>query len=751
MINFTVYSADCVGNSGNCLYPNKNVVTDKESFIAATKMDHVTAKYKGNYRSKDNFESSDCIPLDCDNDHSENPEDWLTPFDIALSIPGVVFAASYSRHHNLPKGDKSARPRFHVFFPIPKVTDGEEYAAMKRKIADAFPYYDTNALDSARFLYGNDSDEVEFYEGDKTILDYLEEDDFADFDASLEQVPEGQRNSTMSHIAGKIIKRYGNTEEAYQIFLKKAELCNPPLPESELKVIWRSASKFGKKVSNQEGYIPPEQYNSDCRLKPEDFSDVGQATVLATEYKDILRYSPSTDYMVYNGSFWEESKPKSQGVSQDLTERQLAEAETEMKKAMDELVKNGGMEILVSVGPKKAVQMFNKQQAHAYEMYEEAVAYKKYAIKRRDTKNIAATLKEARPMLEVEQRNLDADEFMLNTPTLTYDLRQGTKFPMEHRPEHFITKQTTVDPSSDGADIWAAALDTFFLKDTDLIDYVQRMVGLSAIGKVYVEALIIAYGEGRNGKSTFWNVIARVLGTYSGNISADMLTVGCRRNVKPELAEAKGKRMLIAAELEEGMRLNTANVKQLCSTDEIYAEKKYKDPFSYTPTHTLVLYTNHLPKVGAIDKGTWRRLIVIPFDAKIEGSADIKNYADYLFEKAGGAILTWVIEGARKVIADNYKIDPPQKVRDAIEHYKESNDWLSYFLSERCELVPAYVAQSSEVYNEYRIFCTQVGEFTRSTTDFYTALETVGFERYRDRKGRYIKGLRLKTDFMEEE
>lgn len=751
MINFTVYSADCVGNSGNCLYPNKNIVTDKESFIAATKMDHVTAKYKGNYRSKDNFESSDCIPLDCDNDHSENPEDWLTPFDIALSIPGVVFVASYSRHHNLPKGDKSARPRFHVFFPIPKVTDGEEYAAMKRKIADAFPYYDTNALDSARFLYGNDSDAVEFYEGDKTILDYLEEDDFADFDASIEQVPEGQRNSTMSHIAGKIIKRYGNTEEAYQIFLKKAELCNPPLPESELKVIWRSASKFGNKVSNQEGYIPPEQYNSDCRLKPEDFSDVGQATVLATEYKDILRYSPSTDYMVYNGSFWEESKPKSQGVSQDLTERQLAEAETEMKKAMDELVKNGGMEILVSVGPKKAVQMFNKQQAHAYEMYEDAVAYKKYAIKRRDTKNIAATLKEARPMLEVEQRNLDADEFMLNTPTLTYDLRQGTKFPIEHRPEHFITKQTTVDPSSDGADIWAAALDTFFLKDTDLIDYVQRMVGLSAIGKVYVEALIIAYGEGRNGKSTFWNVIARVLGTYSGNISADMLTVGCRRNVKPELAEAKGKRMLIAAELEEGMRLNTANVKQLCSTDEIYAEKKYKDPFSYTPTHTLVLYTNHLPKVGAIDKGTWRRLIVIPFDAKIEGSADIKNYADYLFEKAGGAILTWVIEGAKKVIADNYKIDPPQKVRDAIEHYKESNDWLSYFLSERCELDPAYVAKSSEVYNEYRIFCTQVGEFTRSTTDFYTALETVGFERYRDRKGRYIKGLRLKTDFMEEE
>lgn len=751
MLNFTIYTADCVGNNGNCLYPNKMIVTDKESFIKATKMDHVTAKYKRNYRSKDNFEFSDCIPLDCDNDHSDNSEDWVTPFDIALEIPNVNFAASYSRHHMLNKGNKSARPRFHIFFPIPTITDAEEYVSAKKRITASFPYFDTNALDSARFLYGTDSKDVEVYEGSNNIIDFLDEKDFADFEKTLTQVPEGQRNSTMSHIAGKIIKRYGNTEETYQIFLKKAELCNPPLPESELKVIWRSASRFGNKVSNQEGYIPPEEYNSDCKLKPEDFSDVGQATVLAREYKNILSYSPSTDYMVYNGSFWEESKPKAQGISQDLTERQLAESKTEIKKAMDKLVKNGGMEIIVSVGAKKALQMFNKEQAHTYEMYENALTYKKYAVKRRDTKYISATLKEARPMLEVEQRNLDANEFLLNTPSCTYDLRHGLDLAIAHNPEHLITKQTAVDPSDEGMDIWKSALDTFFLGDDALIDYVQRMVGLSAVGKVYVEALIIAYGEGKNGKSTFWNVIARVLGTYSGNISADMLTVGCRRNVKPELAEAKGKRMLIASELEEGMRLNTANVKQLCSTDEIYAEKKYKDPFSYTPTHTLVLYTNHLPKVGAIDKGTWRRLIVIPFDATIEGNADIKNYADYLFEHAGGAILSWVIEGSKKVIKDNYKITPPQKVCDAIEHYRDSNDWLSYFLSERCEIDSSYIAKSGEIYNEYRIFCTQMGEYIRSTTDFYTALETVGFEKFRDRNGRYIKGLKLKTDFMEED
>ena len=121
---------------------------------------------------------------------------------------------------------------------------------------------------------------------------------------------------------------------------------------------------------------------------------------------------------------------------------------------------------------------------------------------------------------------------------------------------------------------------------------------MAAIGKVYQEHMIIAYGGGANGKSTFWNTIFRVLGDYAGKLSAEALTMNCKRNVKPEMAELKGKRLIISSEMEEGMRLNTAVVKQLCSTDEIQAEKKYKDPFSFVPSHTLVLYTNHLPKVG---------------------------------------------------------------------------------------------------------------------------------------------------------
>ncbi len=748
MISFTLYTANAVGNEKNSLFPTKAVVTDKASLLQAVQFDHVTAEYKNNYRKSDNFIQSDVIPLDCDNDHSDNPSDWIASLDVAMQFPDVAFAVTYSRNHNRVKGDKAARPRFHVYFPIESVTDKDEYVRLKQQINEAFPYFDDNAMDAARLLFGTSNTDVEIYEGSKRITDMLSEDLFADWENSLSEIGEGSRNSTMSHIAGKLIKRYGAKKETYDLFLEQSEKCNPPLPDEELKTIWNSAVNFGKKVKQQEGYIPPEQYNKDTELEPTDYSDVGQATVLAREYECKLRYSPSTDYIVYNGSYWEESAPKSQAVAQALTERQLEEAETAIAKQTQEMVKNGAFAILASVGPKKAVGMFNKAQAHSYELFESAQAYKKYAVKRRDDKYLSSALKVARPMLEIEQRILDVNEFLLNTPSATYDLRTGAT--QDHNAEDYITKQTECDPCSDNGQLWLDALNTIFVNDQELIDYVQMIVGLAAIGKVYVEALIISYGEGRNGKSTFWNIISRVLGNYSGSISADILTSQIRRNVKPELAEAKGKRLLIAAELEEGMRLNTSNIKQLCSTDEIAAEKKYKDPFKYVPTHTLVLYTNHLPKVGAIDKGTWRRLIVIPFLATIEGNKDIKNYADYLFENAGGAILQWVIEGAKKVIASDYKLPVPRVVNDAIEEYKAANDWLGHFLEECCETGQEHTEKSGEVYSEYRAFCMRTGEYTRSSADFYSAIDNAGFSRIRSNKGRFIKGLRVKSEFLDE-
>ena len=747
---FTLFCADFIGTPSNCSYPHKFEVTDAATLTEAVKKDYVCAEYLNCYRNGDNFIGSDCLPVDCDNDHSENPADWVTVEDVKKAFPGITFAVHYSRSHMREKNGKAARPKFHVLFPIDGMTDASAYSEMKKLVNTIFPYFDSKALDAARFFFGTATPEVEIIEGDMTLSEFLSAEDFdADMVNNGQRVTtitEGSRNATMSRFAGRVIKKYGDNETAFNCFLEEAEKCTPPLDQQELMTIWHSAQKFYAKVQMQDGYISPEVYNDDTTYKPEDFSDVGQAEVLAKHFSGELRYSPATHYIRYCGHYWQETEPGAQAVAHELTRRQLNEANRDFQTAFATLTENGGQDILANTTKAKAETLMNEAQMEAYRALLAAKAYQGFVIQRRASKNITATLKESRPMIEITPQELDSNPFLLCTPNATYDLRLGMAGAREHSPEDFITKITTVSPGDKGKQIWLDCLDTIFCGDQVLIEYVQNICGLAAIGKVEVEALIIAYGCGRNGKSTFWNSISRVLGLYSGNVSADTLTFGCRRNVKPEMAEVKGKRLLIAAEMQEGARLNDSTVKQLCSTDDIFAEKKYKDPFSFSPSHSLVLYTNHLPRVSASDDGIWRRLIVIPFNAKIEGKSDIKNYGDYLYQNAGESILAWIIEGAKRVIDLGYKFPVPAVVQKAIDDYRAQNDWFGNFLDEKCDVGDSFKESSSTLYQAYRNHCIDCNEYVRNTADFYLALENAGFKRIVQNRKRYFKGLQLKTD-----
>ena len=75
----TIYQADCLYQSSNCNYPHKVVVTAEQDMAKVIGHDHVCAEYENGYRSKDAFIVSDNAPMDCDNDHSDDPEEWITP------------------------------------------------------------------------------------------------------------------------------------------------------------------------------------------------------------------------------------------------------------------------------------------------------------------------------------------------------------------------------------------------------------------------------------------------------------------------------------------------------------------------------------------------------------------------------------------------------------------------------------------------------------------------------------------------
>ena len=750
-------TANVTADAKNCVYPNRKEITSGDELKEAVRFDHVCGEFSKNYRNISNFLKSNVIVMDCDNDHSDDPADWITFEKLEELFDSVSYAAVPSRNHMKEKDGKAARPKFHVYFPIEEIADADKYAAIKRAIHKAFPFFDGNALDAARFIFGSDAGEVVWHEGWVNIDEEvgLEPDD-ADAGTGYSGGPilQGTRNKTLSHFAGRALKRFGETDKAKQVFLDEAAKCDPPMEEDELKTIWYSALKFYRtKVKTQPGYVEPDEYNSDFdagSLKPDDYSDIGQAKVLCKEYGEELRYSDATDYLRYDGDAWIEDRQLAVGAMEEFLDLQLADAQEYVQIAVKALKDAGVDESAIQAGGKTLEKAVNIDNLKLVFMLMGAKSYLAFVMKRRDYKYVVSALNAAKPMLAVSVSDLDKDEKLLNTPYATYNLEKGIAGEQPHNPEDLITKITNVSPSDEGKDLWDQCLELFFSGDKELIDYVQMVVGMAAVGKVYQEHLIIAYGSGANGKSTFWNTISRVLGTYSGKLSAETLTVGCKRNVKPEMAELKGKRLIIASEMEEGMRLNTAVVKQLCSTDEIFAEKKYKAPFAFVPSHTLVLYTNHLPKVGANDDGIWRRLIVIPFNAKIVGDSDIKNYADYLYEKAGGYILKWVIEGAQKAIDAEFKTKLPKCVQDAINAYREENDWLGHFISECCEVDEYFTEKSGELYQKYREYAIQNGDFTRPNGDFNAALENAGFSKRKTKKGAFFYGLKLKEgqDFL---
>lgn len=109
-------TANVTADAKNCSYPNKVTVTNASELQEAVKMDHVCAKYKNNYRSIDNFLKSNVVVMDLDNDHTDDPDEWITAEKLEELLPDISYAVAPSRNHMVAKNGKAARPKYHVYF-----------------------------------------------------------------------------------------------------------------------------------------------------------------------------------------------------------------------------------------------------------------------------------------------------------------------------------------------------------------------------------------------------------------------------------------------------------------------------------------------------------------------------------------------------------------------------------------------------------------------------------------------------------
>lgn len=161
----TLYTANCRGAKTNAFYPVKRIIKTLDELSDALQYDQVFAEYKGNHRGIADFIRSDCLPFDCDNDHSEIESEWKTAEDVEKAFPDVPFYLVYSRNHMKQKGKYGPRPRFHVIFPIDPITDKDDYRRLKESVIAYFPYFDTGAKDAARFFFGVKDPVVKLFGG----------------------------------------------------------------------------------------------------------------------------------------------------------------------------------------------------------------------------------------------------------------------------------------------------------------------------------------------------------------------------------------------------------------------------------------------------------------------------------------------------------------------------------------------------------------------------------------------------------
>jgi putative DNA primase/helicase len=376
------------------------------------------------------------------------------------------------------------------------------------------------------------------------------------------------------------------------------------------------------------------------------------------------------------------------------------------------------------------------------------------AVLRVQTANgIAGVLKLASVMLPIAipATALDRDPWLFNTPTGTIDLRTGEIHPSN--PNDLITKLAGCGIALPGtpAPRWNAFL-ARILPDDDVQRFVQRVCGLGLFGRPDIEILPIWHGEGANGKDTLSKIIRHALGSYAIEINPDVLleTSGDRHST--ELMDFRGARFVVCSETDEGRRFSEATMKRLTGGTTLRARRMRQDPVEFDPSHTLVMLTNHLPRVKGDSHAIRRRIKATPFDAVITDDEQQDYRRDHgdidsNLRAEGPQVLRWILDGWT-----DYRIrggiDPPKAVTVKTDDYMRDNDIIGQFLLDCCAEGDQFHAPAGLLYSTYKDWSTRNGHIRPlASNKFGPLVENKWFDKVAKTQGNAYLGLRINAEY----
>jgi putative DNA primase/helicase len=295
------------------------------------------------------------------------------------------------------------------------------------------------------------------------------------------------------------------------------------------------------------------------------------------------------------------------------------------------------------------------------------------------------TIARTDPGIVVEVEQLDTHPHLLAFRNGTVDLCTGALLPAD--PAHLITRGVDgdYDPTATSRD-WEDFLSKIFGGESDLIAYVQRLLGYAITGEIGEHLLATFYGTGANGKTQLLTAVQALMGEHAAVAPAGLLTEQKYDQHPERLAALRGRRLVVSSELEHRAVLAEGLVKSITGGDPISARHLYGDRFEFSPSHTVVLVTNHLPQVRGTDEAIWRRIKVVPFEVTIPPSERIKDLGKRLARQDGQAIMAWLVQGAVRWYSEG--VGDCEAVQRASSDYRQSEDTFSQFLTDCTVKIP---------------------------------------------------------------
>ncbi|MEM1376158.1 MAG: phage/plasmid primase, P4 family [Pseudomonadota bacterium] len=386
-------------------------------------------------------------------------------------------------------------------------------------------------------------------------------------------------------------------------------------------------------------------------------------------------------------------------------------------------------------------------------------ARRKYARSSQNSGKITAMLTEAAPYVSRLVDDLNLDRLAVNCASGTIrflpprergnpfdwwaaDLRPHDSRDMitkcaqaNWRPHHFdkhLSEGTELPEPNDRAIDLSPPAPEFhaFLKtvlpDEDVRRFLQRYFGYCLLGLTTEQVLLFFFGAGRNGKSTFMDSMTRVLGDYAVTLAIESLAGDRQRGgaeATPDLARLPGARLVAASEPEAGTKLKEALIKTMTGGEKFPVRRLHRDFFEIDPQFKMVISGNHKPVVTDDSDGTWRRLLLVPWDVQIpKGQVDV-TLPDKLRAEAD-AIFAWLVEGALLYL-DDRGLNPPEAITSASKEYRTESDPIDGFLLDACEItgVAETFTTSRALFEAYQRWCKETGAFEYTNTLFHRRLK----------------------------